>query len=114
MGILQYSSSKQGTVTIITIGGSLDAETAPKFDKKLKGEIAKGTKKVVCNMQSLTYIASAGLGILISNNETLNSKGGEIKLSGMSDKIQKIFKLLGFLNLFKIFKNDNEAVASFK
>ena len=113
MSVFQYSSSKIGDVTCIRVGGSLDAETAPKFDSKLTGEISKGTKKIVCNLGKLDYIASAGLGVLISANDTLSKKGGQLRLSEMNDKITKIFKLLGFLNLFKIFENDDKAMKSF-
>jgi anti-sigma B factor antagonist len=113
MGVFQYSSSKQGNVTLIRVGGSLDAETAPKFSKKLEAEIGKGAVHIVCNMAQLDYIASAGLGVLISTNELLAKKGGSIALSEMSDKISKIFKLLGFINIFKIFKSDEEALNAY-
>jgi len=105
MSVLQYSSAKHGPVTLITIGGSLDAETSPKFHAKIKGEIEKGAKRIVCNLERLDYIASAGLGVLISANDDLSKQGGEIRLSAMNEKIIKIFKLLGFINLFKIFEN---------
>jgi anti-anti-sigma factor len=100
-------------VTLVRVGGSLDAETAPKFDSKIKGEIEKGAKKIVCNMESLDYIASAGLGVLIGANDTLSKQGGEIRISSMNDKIKKIFKLLGFISLFKIFEDDQKAIDSF-
>ncbi|TFH38029.1 MAG: anti-sigma factor antagonist [Chrysiogenales bacterium] len=113
MGVLQYSSSRHGNVMLIRIGGSLDAETAPKFDGKISGEINKGVKKIVCNMEKLDYIASAGLGVLIGANDMLGKQGGEIRLSAMNEKIRKIFKLLGFINLFKIFEDDQKAIDSF-
>lgn len=113
MAVFQYSSSKHGPVTLIAIGGSLDAETSPKFHGKLKGEIEKGVKKIVCNMERLEYIASAGLGVLISINDELNRQGGEIRISAMNEKIKKIFKLLGFINLFRIFEDDQKAIDSF-
>lgn len=113
MSILQYSSSKQGNVILIRVGGSLDAETAPKFSKKIDGEISKGAVNILCNLEKLDYIASAGLGVIISANETLRKKGGEVRLSSMNEKIKKIFKLLGFLNLFKIFDNEDEGLKSF-
>lgn len=94
------------------IGGSLDAETAPKLDAKIRGEIDKGAKIVVCNLEKLEYIASAGLGVFIGANEALQKQGGEILLSAMNDKIKKIFKLLGFINIFKIFDNDEKAINS--
>ncbi|MCP4137357.1 MAG: STAS domain-containing protein [bacterium] len=113
MSVLRYSSSKQGKVMVINIGGNLDAETAPKFNEKLTGEIKKGAMKVLVNMENLEYIASAGLGVLISANETLKKKNGDIKISAMNDKIKKIFKLLGFTNLFKVYDTDEKALDSF-
>ena len=113
MSLFQYSSTKQGRVTVISVGGSLDAETSPRFEEKLRAEIKRGAVKIVCNMSKLDYIASAGLGVLISINDTLSKKGGEIRLASMNEKIKKIFKLLGFINLFKIYNNDEEAVDSF-
>ena len=100
-------------MVLIRIGGSLDAETAPKFGKKLEAEMDKGALKIVCSMAKLDYIASAGMGVLISVNESLSRRGGAIHLSSMNDKIKKIFKLLGFINIFKIYDNDDQAIDSF-
>ena len=113
MAVFQYSSSKHGGVTLISVGGSLDAETSPKFDEKIRSEIKKGAKNIVCNMAKLDYIASAGLGVLIGINDTLTKKGGQLKISSMNDKIKRIFKLLGFLNLFKSYESDDKAIDSF-
>jgi anti-sigma B factor antagonist len=113
MAVFQYSSSRHGSITLMHIGGSLDAETSPKFESKIRSEIQRGAKKIVCNMQHVDYIASAGLGVLIGANDMLSKLGGEIRISAMNEKILKIFKLLGFINLFKIFENDQKAIDSF-
>ncbi len=113
MATLQYSSSKHDSVVLIKIGGSLDAENAPRFAKKMEEEIGRGAYRIVCSMPQLDYIASAGLGVLISINETLNARGGGLKLSSLNPKIQKIFKLLGFTSIFKIYETDGEAMDSF-
>lgn len=114
MGTLHYASSKNGGITIIKLGGSLDIQSAPELSAKLGGEIDGGAKKIILDMSGVDYIASAGLGAIISVNGKLKARGGEIRVSGMSDKIGKIFSLLGFSNLFKTYKNDEEALTSFK
>lgn len=114
MSTLQYSSSTKGGVTIIKIGGNLDIQSAPKLNTKLGEAIDGGVKNIILNLADVDYIASAGLGAIVSNNGRLRKQGGEILISGMSDKIQKIFKLLGFLHLFKTYKNDEEAINSYK
>lgn len=114
MGSLQYSSSKHGDVTLVSVSGSLDAETAPKFNEKLQNEINKGATKILCNLSNTDFIASAGLGVLISNNQALSKSGGEIRLAGLNEKIKKIFKVMGFINIFKIYNNNDDGIKSFK
>lgn len=113
MSRLQYSLSEKGNVAVIKIGGRLDVETSPEFHKRLKELVDKGTKNVVINMGKLIFIASAGLGVLINLNSAIEKNGGKLVLSSMSDKIAKIFKLLGFINLFEIYESDQKALDAF-
>ncbi len=113
MSKLQYSLSEKGTVTVITIGGSLDVETSPELHRKLTEVIEKGTKSVVISMGKLSFITSAGLGVLISFNDGVTKNGGKVVLSSMNDKVTKIFKLLGFINLFEIYESDQKALKAF-
>jgi anti-sigma B factor antagonist len=113
MSRLQYSLSEQGNIAVIKIGGRLDVETSPEFHKRLKELIDKGTNNFVINMGKLIFIASAGLGVLINLNSAIEKNGGKLVLSSMSDKIAKIFKLLGFINLFKIYESDQKALDAF-
>lgn len=108
-----YASSKKGDVLIIKLGGSLDLNTAPKLNDKLSAEIKKGAKKVVLNLEQVDYLASAGLGAIISAKSALAKNGGELKLSSMTEKITNIFKLLGFIHLFKSYPSDDEAMKAF-
>jgi anti-sigma B factor antagonist len=113
MSRLQYSLSEQGNIAVIKIGGRLDVETSPEFHKRLKELVDKGTKNVVINMGKLIFIASAGLGVLINLNGAIKKNGGKLVLSSMSDKIAKIFKLLGFINLFETYESDQKAIDAF-
>jgi len=111
MANLQYSVKRIDDVSIVSISGSLDAATAPTLDKKLQAELDKEPRLILVNMNSLEYIASAGLGALININEALTGRGSELRLCCLNDKVIKIFKLLGFLELFSIYKTEDEAMA---
>jgi anti-sigma B factor antagonist len=113
MSKLQFSLSEQGNIAVIKIGGRLDVETAPEFHKRLKELVDKGTKNVVINMGKLIFIASAGLGVLINLNSAIEKNGGKLVLSSMSDKIARIFELLGFINLFETYESDQRALDAF-
>jgi anti-anti-sigma factor len=113
MSKLKYSLSEEGKVTIITIGGSLDVETSPELHGKLTEVMKEGTKNVVISMGKLNFITSAGLGVLNSFNDGVTKSGGKVVLSSMNDKVAKIFKLLGFINLFEIHESDQKALKAF-
>ncbi len=110
MANLQYSVKKIDDVSIVSISGSLDAATAPVLDKKLLGEIEKSPRVILVNMGNLEYIASAGLGTLINANEILTARGSALRLCCLNEKVKKIFKLLGFLELFTIYESEEEAM----
>ncbi len=109
MAALKYASAKKGNVITITIGGSLDAQTAPTFEKKISDEIAKKPKIIVVSMEGLDYIASAGMGTLINANEQLSKAGGELRLAALTQKVEKIIKMLGFANFFTIYPTTEKA-----
>lgn len=110
MATIQYSVIRKSGISIMTIGGSLDAKTAPALNNKFEDELKKNPDIVIINMQKLDYIASAGLGILISLNEKLTSSKKELRLCEVSPKVKKIFKALGFDTLFTFYDTENEAV----
>lgn len=108
-----YASSRKGKILIVRVEGSLDAKAAPVFQKRLRKEIGGGAQNVVINLSGIDYIASAGMGVLIEFNQQVGESGGRVKLSAISDKVKKIFRLLGFERLFEIYSNDREAIGSF-
>jgi stage II sporulation protein AA (anti-sigma F factor antagonist) len=106
---LKYSSAKKGSVITITVGGSLDATSAPGFEKKLADELAKKPKILVVSMENLEYIASAGMGTLINANEEMSKAGGELRLAALTTKVEKIIKMLGFANFFTMYPTVQKA-----
>jgi len=44
----------------------------------------------------------------------LRARGGDIFFVGLTPKIEKIFKVLGFMRIFKSYQSEKEAVLAFK
>jgi anti-sigma B factor antagonist len=111
---LELNSERHGDITLIKLAGSLDTVTASDFSNLLKQEIAQGSRKFVCNLEELEYIASAGLGVFISINESLRNENGEIRISAINKKIYNILQILGFIDFFVVCDNDEKAMKSFQ
>lgn len=100
-------------VSVLHITGFLDAHTVPQFEDALQKLVQENRIKIAVNLDKLEYISSAGLGVFMGFIEEIREKGGDIKLSNLSQKVFKVFDLLGFPALFDIFENENEVKAKF-
>jgi len=96
-------------VSILRLKGFLDAHTAPNFEQAIQNLIEESRYKIIISMTELNYISSAGLGVFMGFIEEIREKNGDIKLSNMTDKVYKVFDLLGFPALYQIFKEEAEA-----
>ncbi len=104
----------QGNVSVIYLNGYLDAHTAPQLESNFTELIDNSKYNIVVNFKDLNYISSAGLGVFMAYIEKIRENEGDIKLSGMNDKVFNIFDLLGFPLLYEIFKSEEEAIIKFK
>jgi anti-sigma B factor antagonist len=101
-------------VSLVYLKGYLDAHTAPEFEKTLQDLVGSEKVHIVVNCSDLTYISSAGLGVFMGFIEDVRSRGGDIKLAELTEKVFRVFDLLGFPVLFEIFEREADAVAKFK
>ncbi len=110
---IKLKIDEKNEISVLNVSGYLDAHTASKFESKIQ-EIIKSEKyKIILNFAELEYISSAGLGVIMGNIEDIRNHDGDIKLTGMSDKIYRVFDLVGFPSLYEIFKTQEEAESAF-
>jgi anti-sigma B factor antagonist len=101
-------------VSIVYLKGYLDAHTAPDFEKALQELVDENQVCIVVNLAELNYISSAGLGVFMGFIEDIRKKGGDIKLAELTEKVYRVFDLLGFPVLYEIFQKEEEAIKKFK
>jgi anti-sigma B factor antagonist len=99
--------------SVIKLEGYLDAHTAPQFEQAVQSEIEAGHYRFIVDCQKLTYISSAGLGVFMSFVEEIREQGGDIKICGLSPKVQQVFDILGFPELFDMCLDQESAVQRF-
>lgn len=102
------------TVTVLDLKGYLDAHTAPELEKAFQSNIESNRFNLVVNFADLSYISSAGLGVLMQFIEDVRNNKGDIKLANMSPRVYNVFDLLGFPMLYEIYKEEKEAIEKFQ
>lgn len=113
MSGFEVNRNDRDNVSVLLLSGFLDAHTTPQFEEGLQALIKEKRYKIIVNLNSLDYISSAGLGVFMGFIEEIREQGGDIKLSNLSEKVFKVFDLLGFPALFEIFDEEDTACAKF-
>ena len=113
MNNFEVSVRKRDAIAVLDVKGYLDAHTAPELEQAFQNSIDNSQYRIVVNFKDLTYISSAGLGVLMQFIEEIRSNEGDIKLSNMSPRVFNVFDLLGFPMLYEIFNEEDEAVTKF-
>jgi anti-sigma B factor antagonist len=105
--------SPEGELTVLALDGFLDAHTAPEFESAIQSDIDAGHLQFVVDCARLTYISSAGLGVFMGFIEELRERGGDIKICGLTPKVEQVFEILGFHALYDIVADVPTAVQRF-
>ena len=87
---------KQPPVAILKISGELDAASAPALRDAVTGVAAEGgIATLVLDLTDLTYMASAGLRVLVFAKQKLG-QGVEIVIAGAHDGVVETIEMTGF------------------
>jgi anti-sigma B factor antagonist len=108
---MDVKTSQQDGVAVITINGEINISTSPSLKKIFEKENAK---KLVIDLERVSYIDSSGLATLVEALKRARSQGGALGLAGMSDKVKSLFEITKLDKLFAIFPNQQEAISKVK
>jgi len=103
------------SVTVIELRGSLTTnEGDPGLRAAVRQAIDRGGHSIVVNLKGVTDIDSFGVAILASGHMSAVSRGGRLTISDLSRKLKHIFAITRLDNVFEIYENEAEAVASIR
>lgn len=87
----------------------LDHHEAEKIRKRADYEIQRFMpKKVILDFKKVSFMDSAGIGIVIGRYKSANCYGGILELINVKPKIKKIFEMAGVLKIVSIIENVQE------
>jgi anti-sigma B factor antagonist len=105
---------KRADVELIQLRGQLRlGEAVDELRKVIEESLGNGDARLVLNLAEVPMIDSSGIGLLVRFLASTKQRGGSLKLVQPSKFAVQTLRLVGVLNLFEIFDNDDAAVASF-
>jgi len=103
-----------GDVVVLDVNGKImggpDSEA---FQATIDTLVESGKRKVLVNLENVSWINSTGLGILIAGFSSLQKSGGKLKLVNVSQRIESLLAVTKLSTIFESFRQEDEAVRSF-
>ena len=101
-------------VSVVGLNGRIVlGEESGVLREAVKGLMAAGKKKIVLNMSNVTYIDSAGLGILVAAYVSAKTQGALIRLCALGHKFREVLQITRFLTIFEVYDTPEAAIDSF-
>jgi anti-sigma B factor antagonist len=101
-------------VCIVALDGRIVlGEESNSIRERVKSLIAGGKKNIVLNMAKVTYIDSAGLGMLVAAHVSAKNQGAALHLSNLGNKFHDVLQLTRLLTVFSVYDTEAEAISSF-
>ena len=73
----------------------------------------KGARKLLIDLQAVTYIDSASIGCLMDIHRLLQDKSGAVKLSGLQPRVETMLSMTGVHKIVDIHREEDGALAAF-
>jgi anti-sigma B factor antagonist len=100
-------------VVLIDVIGEITFENSDELRDTID-KITESKNNLVINLLGLKYMSSAGMGVLVHGLKITRSKGGDLRLVNLSEKMRRVFLITQFTNHFVVLSSLEEAINSFK
>jgi len=103
-----------GKVAVLQPKGSLTGNRETDELRSALEQLGKeGNTRAIIDLSRVRYINSTGIGVLIAGYNDYNQRGGKIRLCGLSDSLENVLVITKLTQVFEVYPNEKEALASF-
>jgi anti-sigma B factor antagonist len=111
---LNILNKQIGDVSVVALKGRIVlGEGSSSLRERIKSLVGDGRQKIVLNMANVTYIDSAGLGVLVAAHISAKKQGAALFLSDLGNKFHEVLQMTRLLTVFNVYATEAEAISSF-
>jgi anti-sigma B factor antagonist len=102
------------SVVVVDVSGRITlGEGCAQLREIVRGQLAKGNKKILLNLADVTYIDSSGIGELVSGYTAVSNQGGKLKLLNLTKKVHDLLQITKLYTVFDVYDDEAKAISSF-
>ncbi len=111
---MKFTTNEVYNAAVIAFKGKLmGGPEAQEFHDTLKGYLDSGKKNIIIDMSDVKFVNSSGIGNIVRGFTTVKEAGGNLKLAGVTDKIDGLLSITKLNSVFEQFPSVEEAAKSF-
>lgn len=111
---LYINERRTGDVTVLDLKGRLRVGgNTVALHKSIRSLIVEKKTSILLNLAGVAFIDSCGLGELVASQVSVENKGGEIKLTGLTDALRELLTVTRLLTIFDVCENEADAIQEF-
>ena len=111
---LYINERRDGAVSILDLKGRLRVGgNSLALHKSIRCLLLEKKIQILLNLSGVTYIDSCGLGELVASQVSVENKGGEIKLVGLTETLRTLLTAARLDTVFSTYDSETDALKSF-
>ena len=104
---------QSGGVALVDVSGHFTSFEAGALREAIQTLVKEKRNRILLNLRGLDYLDSSGVGELVRNYLTVVKSGGEMKVVGLTSKVEEILKITQLYKVFPEFPDEDAALKSF-
>jgi anti-sigma B factor antagonist len=111
---VEIDTRSLGNIKLLKITGRISLGAGvDRLRDTLEDLLVNGSNRWILDLADVGMIDSSGIGLLVRYLTTAKQQGGDLKLLNPTKFALQTLKMIGLLNLFEVFHEQEKAVASF-
>ena len=107
------SIRQAGSVSLLDVSGRLTSFEVGALRDSISRLLKQRRKNIVLNLSGLQYLDSSGIGELARVYVMVVKESGQLKVIGLSPKVEEILKITQLYQVFPEFPSEEAALQSF-
>jgi anti-sigma B factor antagonist len=111
---MEITVRRRSDVQIIQLRGVVRlGEAVDTFRRAVEDAFAAGDVRLILNCADVPMIDSSGIGVMVKSLSSAKQRGGDVRLVNPSKFVTQTLRLIGVLNLFTTYEDEDKAVESY-
>ncbi len=112
---MQLEERAVGDVTVLAPSGRMTRdESFGALRHRLQTLVQEGRRKLVLDLEAVSYMDSTCIGELVSGLVTVRRTGGTLHLANLTPRVERLLTIARLTSVFQTFRSEQEAVLSLR